>query len=132
MFATHLRAHDAPPLIRPTCHTSRSRNRTQPASPCLSKAFQFRAALITLSKRFHHKQIHSRQTSISLSSHLFAYSSIAHQKDILLSMLLLYLSAALLLLLWQFSLRAGEGRVDEHHQKHLVHTLWNGCEMEPL
>ena len=36
-------------------------------------------------------------------------------------MLLLYLSADFLLLSWQFPLRAGEGRVDEHHQKHLVH-----------
>jgi hypothetical protein len=54
------------------------------------------------------------------------------KKDILLSILLLYLSAALLLLSWQFSLRAGEGRVDEHHQKHLVHMVWDGCEVELL
>lgn len=47
-------------------------------------------------------------------------------------MLLLYLSAALLLLSWQFSLRAGEGRVDEYHQKHLAHMVWNGCEVELL
>ena len=54
------------------------------------------------------------------------------KKDILLSMLLLHLSAALLLLSWQFSLRAGEGRVDEYHQKHLVHMVWSGCEVELL
>lgn len=54
------------------------------------------------------------------------------KKDILLSMLLLYLSAALLLLLWQFSLQAGEGRVDKHHRKHFVHMVWDGCEVELL
>ena len=82
MFATHSRVHDALPLIKPTRHISDSRNRT-PArfSLSLSKLFSF-GLLFSRSKAFHHKQIHFRQTLISLPSHFFACSSIGLPKKI--------------------------------------------------
>ena len=133
MFATRSRAHNALPLIKPTRYISNCRNRTPASfSLSLSKLFSFEP-LFSCSKAFHHKQIHFHQTPIFTAVPLLCmFLYWVTKKDILLSMLLLHLSAALLLLSWQFSLRAREGRVDEHHQKHLVHMVWNGCEVELL